>query len=99
MEGPSRDSQIKNSTGGLHPTQVEARYMADVQRSILSQLDFTHTIRKYDAEGVPFRSHLHVPETHPITGRPFLEREDPGHVLKVRVVCDLDALTHAFMIG
>ena len=55
----------------------------------MSQLDFNYTVRKYDAEGVPFRSNLHVPETHPITGVMFCEREDHGHVLKVRVVCDI----------
>ena len=52
-------------------------------RSVLSKLEFTYLIRKYDAEGIPFRSHLHVPENHPITGSIFFEREDPGHVLKV----------------
>lgn len=33
--------------------------------------------------GIPFRTHLHVPEAHPDTGTVFLEREDEGHVLKV----------------
>ena len=72
----------------IHDTGQKKEDEADVLRSILSQLDFTYTVRKYDAEGVPFRSNLHVPETHPITGVMFCEREDHGHVLKVRVVCD-----------
>ena len=37
-------------------------------------------------KGVPFRSHLHVPEVHPLTGMMFCEREDEGHVLKVLTV-------------
>ena len=52
-------------------------------RSILSQLEFSYTVRKYDTDGIPFCSHLHVPETHPVTGETFCEREDPAHVLKV----------------
>lgn len=56
----------------------------DMLRSILSQLEFTYLIRQYDAQGVPFCSHLHVPEVHPITKSVFCEREDPGHVLKVQ---------------
>ena len=72
----------------IHDTGQKKEDEADVLRSILSQLDFTYTVRKYNAEGVPFRSNLRVPETHPITGVKFCEREDHGHVLKVRVVCD-----------
>ena len=52
--------------------------------SILAQLEFTHTVKDYDNRGVPFRTHLYVPEVHPVTGKTFYEREDPGHVLKVR---------------
>ena len=54
----------------------------DKLRSILAQLDFTYSIRDFDSKGVPFRTHLHVPEVHPETGNIY-EREDPGHVLKV----------------
>ena len=52
-------------------------------RSILAQLEFAHIVREYDDRGVKFRSHLHVPEVHPLTKEVFLEREDEGHVLKV----------------
>ena len=30
-----------------------------------------------------FRQHIYVPETHPLTGMPFHEREDEAHVSKV----------------
>ena len=52
-------------------------------RSILAQLEFNHTVREYDENGISFRSHLYVPEIHPDSGTYFLEREDEGHVLKV----------------
>lgn len=52
-------------------------------RSVLAQREFTYVVRQYDERGIPFRTHLHVPETHPDTGTVFLEREDEGHVLKV----------------
>ena len=37
-------------------------------------------------EGVPFSTHIYVPETHPVTNMPFHEREDEGHVCKVHAV-------------
>lgn len=52
-------------------------------RSILAQLDFVYRIDDWESKGVPFRSHLHVPEDHPLTGYMFCEREDEGHVFKV----------------
>ena len=53
-------------------------------RSILAQLHFTYEVCHYhDDLGVPFKHHLYVPETHPITNLTFSEREDEGHVLKV----------------
>lgn len=54
-------------------------------RSVLAQLEFTYIVQKYDAAGTPFRTHLHVPEVHPITRSIFYEREDEGHVLKVAI--------------
>ena len=42
-------------------------------RSILAQLEYTHQVRLYDAQGIPFCSHLYVPEAHPETGATFLE--------------------------
>lgn len=45
-------------------------------RSILAQLELTDVVRQYDESGVPFRTHLHVPEVHPDTKSVFLERAD-----------------------
>lgn len=52
-------------------------------RSILAQMEYSYEVCKWDAVGVPFRTFMYVPETHPITQEPFLEREDEGHVFKV----------------
>ncbi len=62
---------------------TEDETTADKLRSILAQMEYTYTVRKWDAQGVPFKSHIYVPEVHPITGSVFHEREDEGHVLKV----------------
>ena len=57
-------------------------------RSILAQLEFCYIVRQYDEKGIPFRTHLYVPEVHPDTKEVFMEREDEGHVLKVcQLVC------------
>lgn len=55
----------------------------EMLRSILAQLEFTHVVRQYHEDGIPFRAHLYVPEKHPETKSTFMEREDEGHVLKV----------------
>ena len=34
---------------------------------------------------MPFRSHIYVPEIHPVTECEFHEREDEGHVFKVKL--------------
>lgn len=59
----------------------------DKLKSILSQLHYKHLVDQYEARGVNFRSHLYVPEVHPITEMEFHEREDEGHVFKV-VFCN-----------
>ena len=56
---------------------------ADMMRSVLAQLDYSFQINQWHSKGVPFKTHLHVPEEHPETGTIFCEREDEGHVLKV----------------
>ena len=66
-------------------------------RSVLSQLEFTYLVRDYDRKGVPFRSHIHCPEVHPETGSVFCEREDAGHVLKVRLVSMLNAVLFTYL--
>lgn len=60
--------------------------LIDDLRSILAQLEFTFEVRKWDMQGVPFRTHLYVPEEHPLTGVGFCEREDEGHVFKVSIL-------------
>ena len=58
----------------------------EVMRSVLAQLEFSYLVRDYsDRLGVPFRQHLYVPETHPITNTPFCEREDEAHVSRLEV--------------
>ena len=52
-------------------------------KSILAQFEYAYQIQYWEREGVPFRTHLHVPERHPITGYFFCERKDEGHVFKV----------------
>ena len=60
--------------------------VAEMAKSILAQLEFTFQIKEWERKGVAFQSHLYVPEHHPVTGYLFCEREDEGHVFKVRVV-------------
>jgi len=52
-------------------------------RSILAQFEFTYTLKCYEAKGVPFSTHLYVPEVHPETKTTFYEREDKAHLIKV----------------
>ena len=49
----------------------------------MAQLHYRHDILKWESQGVPFCSHIYVPEDHPLTGFPFYEREDEAHVFKV----------------
>lgn len=60
---------------------------ADKLRSILSQMEYKHQVCYWDQQGVPFKSHIYVPEEHPITKSEFHEREDDAHVLKVNCLC------------
>lgn len=57
---------------------------SDKLRSVLAQLEFSHRVRKYTEQGVPFMYFMYVPEEHPVTNCPICEREDEGHVLKVQ---------------
>lgn len=52
-------------------------------KSILAQLEFQYEILEWEKRGIPFRSHVYVPEVHPLTGVPFHEREDETHLFKV----------------
>ena len=42
-------------------------------RSVLAQLDYTYQINHWDSLGVPFKTHLHVPERHPDTSSIFVK--------------------------
>ena len=53
--------------------------------SILAQQQYKFKILEWEKKGVPFRSHIYVPEFHPITHCSFQEREDKAHVLKVNI--------------
>ena len=52
-------------------------------KSIIAQMDYTHRIRLWQSNGVPFDVHLYVPETHPDTNEISYEQEDIVHLLKV----------------
>ena len=52
-------------------------------RSVIAHMFYAHEIDYWDKKGVPFQSHMYVPEIHPITMATFHEREDEGHVFKV----------------
>ena len=54
-------------------------------RSILAQMEYSYQVCKWNDAGVPFRTHMYVPERHPLTGCDFHEREDFVHVLKVGI--------------
>ena len=58
----------------------------DKLRSILAQFEYQYQVCLWDSKGVPFRTHLYVPENHPLTGKEFHEREDFAHVLKVCII-------------
>lgn len=63
---------------------IETECFPNKLRSIVGQMEYAYEIHKWDCElGVPFRTHLYVPEKHPVTQRDFHEREDKGHVFKV----------------
>lgn len=54
-----------------------------MMQSILAQMEFSYCIHYYDEQGVPFKTHLYVPEEQPENGIGFCECEDEGHVFKV----------------
>ena len=64
----------------------------DKLRSILAQLEFKYQVLEYEERGVPFRTHLYVPEVHPGSGHEYHEREDDAHVLKVLCACIMPAI-------
>ena len=75
----------------------------DELRSILAQLHYTYHVRQWNRQGVPFCTHVYVPETDPVTGEEFHEREDHGHLLKVYIlavhICHMPILTSFLMFS
>ncbi len=67
----------------VHCAERPSETPEDKLRSILAQLEFSHRVVQYDKAGVPFCTHIYVPEIHPITGSEYHEREDDAHVFKV----------------
>ena len=65
----------------IYPGKTEG--LKEKVRSILAQFEFQYRIRQWEEKGVPFRTYLYVPETHPESNCGFCEREDEAHVLKV----------------
>ena len=55
-------------------------------RSIMAQLEYKYQVNTWYLNGVPFKTHLYVPEIHPETDEQFCEREDEGHIFKVYIV-------------
>lgn len=58
--------------------------VADFQ-VVIGKFQCRRDVAEWEKLGVPFRSHIYVPETHSLTSMPFHEREDETHVLKVCV--------------
>ena len=54
-------------------------------------------MNQWNEQGVPFKTHLYVPEVHPVTGMHFCEREDEGHVFKV-CVCVYKGVEHPTLL-
>ncbi len=40
--------------------------MVDKLCAILSQFEFSNTVKSWEAQDVPFRTRLYVPEKHPV---------------------------------
>ena len=70
----------------------------DQLRSILAQYHFVHEIKKFEANGVMFRTYMYVPEEHPHTKQTFYEREDEAHLIKVHVEESIIAI-HIIIVG
>ena len=64
----------------------------DMLRSILTQMEYQYRVCEWDQKCVPFRTYMYVLEIHHITQKPFLEREDEGHVFKVCVLLYMHVL-------
>ena len=66
-----------------YSTERDVETKEDKLRSVLAQIEFNYQVLLYEEQGIPFRTHLYVPEVHPVSGQEYHEREDDAHVLKV----------------
>ena len=64
----------------------ETETLGEQLKSIIAQMEYKHEVMSYDKNGIPFKSHLYVPETDSVTNMEFQEREDHNHVLKVSIM-------------
>ena len=46
-------------------------------------MEYSYQVRSWSDKGVPFRTHIYVPEVHHLTGKRFHEREDEAQVFEV----------------
>ena len=70
----------------VHTHAGKSEGMVAKLRSILAQFEFAYQVHEWESKGVPFATHLYVPELHPESLMPFCEREDEAHLLKVRTI-------------
>ena len=91
---PSINACIPNYNYGITYSDDEEETFEDKLRSILAQMEFQHVVRSWDRKGVPFRTHMYVPEIHPVLGTEFHEREDEGHIFKVIACCLYDQVMY-----
>ena len=49
-------------------------------------MEYKYQIEVFNAQGISFKKHLHVPEIHPVTQTRFCEQEDEAHVFKVNTL-------------
>ena len=70
--------KVKNSTNVFtlnytHSSVGVTETMNDQMKSILSQLEYKHTVYTYEQNRIPFRIYMYVPEIHPSTNTIFFE--------------------------
>ena len=69
----------------LTGVKCEEEVFGDKLRTVVAQLEFHYEMCEWERKGIPFRTHMYVPEVIPETGSSFYEREDEAHLLKVGV--------------
>lgn len=91
---PWSQGMLRYAYSYLYLTIIYTQFLAerttetydDKLKSVLAQLDFSHQVLDYDSRGIRFRTHIYIPEIHPVSCSEYHEREDDAHVLKVRYI-------------